>query len=303
MIRLENVTKRHGRTAALDSVTVDIRPGLVTALLGPNGAGKSTLMRVVMGLDRPDGGVAMIDGRPYAALDRPLSTVGAHLGGRPWHPGRTARSHLLAVARAAGIPVSRVDTVLALTGLHTRSRQRAGQYSLGMGQRLGLATALLGDPRFVLLDEPVNGLDTDGVVWIRTLLRDLADQGRTVFLSSHLLSEVELVADRVVVLGRGRLLADSPITDLTRRSARSVLHTTGPGCVDRLVRSLGGAPVRWTTREDITEISVDLDTHSVGRAAYAAGLPVLRLEQESSLESGYTQLVDGHVDHAAQAAR
>ncbi|MCX6469416.1 MAG: ATP-binding cassette domain-containing protein [Corynebacteriales bacterium] len=303
MIRLENVSKRHRESVALDSVTVDIRPGLVTALLGPNGAGKSTLMRVVMGLDRADSGTALIDGRPYPALAQPMSVVGAHLGGRPWHPGRSARSHLLSVARAASIPASRVDTVLALSGLTPSATRRVGQYSLGMGQRLGLATALLGDPGVVLLDEPVNGLDTDGVRWIRELLRNLARQGRTVFLSSHLLSEVHLVADRVVVLGRGRLLADTTTEELARRSVRSVLHTTGPHCVDRLTRFLDNASVRSTTREEITEITVELPPHPVGRAAFAAGLPVLRLEQQSSLESGYTDLVDGHLDHVAQVQR
>jgi ABC-2 type transport system ATP-binding protein len=218
MIQIEHLTKRYGTTTALDDVTCEVATGSVTGLLGPNGAGKSTLMRVVLGLDHATSGRALVGGRRYPTLRRPLHVVGAHLGGRAVHPQRTARAHLLALARSNRIPASRVDEVLDLTGLRGVARRRAGGFSLGMGQRLGLAAALLGDPRTVLLDEPVNGLDTDGVRWIRRLLRGLADDGRTVLISSHLMSEVQLVADRVLVLGRGRLLADMPTAELSSRA-------------------------------------------------------------------------------------
>jgi ABC-2 type transport system ATP-binding protein len=218
MIQIEHLTKRYGTTTALDDVTCEVATGSVTGLLGPNGAGKSTLMRVVLGLDHATSGTALVAGRRYATLRRPLTVVGAHLGGRPVHPQRSARQHLLGLARSNRIPASRVAEALDLTGLSGVAGRRAGGFSLGMGQRLGLAAALLGDPRAVLLDEPVNGLDTDGVRWIRRLLRRLAGDGCTVLISSHLMSEVQLVADRVLVLGRGRLLADVPTAELAARA-------------------------------------------------------------------------------------
>lgn len=214
MITIEGLTKHYGRAAALADVSCTIPAGRVTALLGPNGAGKSTLMRVVVGLDHPSAGRALVDGVPYRELRRPLTVVGAHLGGAPWHPRRSARAHLVSLARAAGLPVARVAEVLELAGLSSVARRRAGGFSLGMAQRLGLASALLGDPPTVVLDEPVNGLDLDGIWWIRDLLRRWSAQGRTVLVSSHLLTELELVADHVLVLGQGRLLADVPLADL-----------------------------------------------------------------------------------------
>jgi ABC-2 type transport system ATP-binding protein len=214
MIRIESLTKRYGATTALDDVTCSVAAGRVTALLGPNGAGKCTLMRVLLGLDRPSAGRVTIDGRAYAELPRPTTVVGAHLGGTPWHPRRSARAHLVSLARAAGLPVTRVDEVLALAGLTSVARRRAGGFSLGMAQRLGLASALLGDPHAVVVDEPVNGLDLDGIWWIRDLLREWSAQGRAVLVSSHLLTELELVADHVLVLGRGRLLADVPLAEM-----------------------------------------------------------------------------------------
>jgi len=213
MITLRHVTKKYGDRTAVDDLTVDVRPGRVTGFLGPNGAGKSTTMRILLGLDRADAGEALINGRRYVTFERPLREVGAVLDARSAHPGRTARSHLLALAHSNRIPVSRVDDVLATVGIESVAGRRAGKFSLGMGQRLGIAAALLGDPPVLLFDEPVNGLDPEGVRWVRELARSLAAEGRTVLLSSHLMSEMALTADHLLVLGRGRLLADAPMAE------------------------------------------------------------------------------------------
>jgi ABC-2 type transport system ATP-binding protein len=215
MIEIHELTKRYRSTQAVDDLTFTIQPGRVTAFIGPNGAGKSTTFRILLGLDRPDCGQALIDGRPYAQLDHPVRRVGALLDANATHPGRSARNHLLCIAQAAGIGSSRVAEVLQLTGLSEAANRRVGTYSLGMRQRLGIAAALLGDPAVLLLDEPVNGLDPEGVRWIRRLLRELADDGRTVFVSSHLMSELQLVADHLIVIGRGRLVADTTLAEFT----------------------------------------------------------------------------------------
>jgi ABC-2 type transport system ATP-binding protein len=214
MIDVQELTKRYGDTLAVDGLTFTVAPGRVTGFLGPNGAGKSTTMRMVLGLDRPTSGSVTVNGRPYRRHRDPLCQVGALLDAGSAHRGRTARSHLLALARTHGIPAARVDEVLALVGLTQAARRRAGGFSLGMGQRLGIAAALLGDPAVVVLDEPVNGLDPDGVLWIRELLKGLAAEGRTVLVSSHLMSEMALTAERLVVIGRGRLLADTTVDEL-----------------------------------------------------------------------------------------
>jgi ABC-2 type transport system ATP-binding protein len=213
VIVAENLTKRYGRTAAVDGLSFAVRPGLVTGFLGPNGAGKSTTMRMMLDLDRPSAGRALIGGRRYRDLRHPLREVGALLEGRSAHPGRSAYHHLLYLARSNRIPRGRVLEVLALTGLESVARRRAGGLSLGMAQRLGLAAALLGDPPVLLLDEPVNGLDPQGVRWPRDLLRGLAGEGRTVLVSSHLMSETALTADRLLVIAGGRLLADATVTE------------------------------------------------------------------------------------------
>ncbi|XVV14216.1 ABC transporter ATP-binding protein [Actinoplanes sp. CA-131856] len=213
-ITLRKLTKRYGRTLAVDGLDLEVRPGRVTGFLGPNGAGKSTTMRMVLGLDRPTSGSALVGGRPYAEHRWPLREVGAVLEAKAAHPGRTGRNHLLAMARSNAVPAGRVDEVLGMVGLGDAARKRTGTYSLGMGQRLGLAGALLGDPAVLILDEPVNGLDPDGVRWIRGLLRDLAAEGRTVFVSSHLLTEMQMTASHLVVIGKGRLLADAPMDEL-----------------------------------------------------------------------------------------
>jgi ABC-2 type transport system ATP-binding protein len=218
MIQAKGLTKRFGPEIAVDSLSFEVRPGVVTGFLGPNGSGKSTTMRMIMGLDAPDRGQATIGGRAYGQLRWPLREVGAMLDARSFQPGRSARSHLAALAASNSIPRSRVEEVLGLVGLQDAGRRRAGQFSLGMAQRLGVATALLGDPGVLLLDEPVNGLDPEGIRWIRKLLTSMAREGRTVFVSSHLISEMELMAEQLVVIGRGRLLACTSVTELASRA-------------------------------------------------------------------------------------
>jgi ABC-2 type transport system ATP-binding protein len=218
MIETRNLTKRYGATLAVDRLSFAVRPGTVTGFLGPNGSGKSTTMRMIMGLDTPDGGQARIGGHAYRELRWPLREVGALLEARAFHPGRTARSHLLALAAANAVPASRVEEVLGIVGLETAGGRRAGTFSLGMAQRLGIAAALLGDPGVLLFDEPVNGLDPEGVRWIRQLMQRLAAQGRTVFMSSHLISEMAQTASRLIVIGRGHLLADTTVAEMSVRA-------------------------------------------------------------------------------------
>lgn len=219
MIEARGLRKRYGSTVAVDGLSFDVRPGAVTGFLGPNGSGKSTTMRMILGLDAPDAGRVRIGGRPYRELRWPLREVGALLEARSFHPGRSARAHLTALAASNDIPRSRVEEVLGIVGLAAAGRRRAGTLSFGMAQRLGIAAALLGDPGVLLLDEPVNGLDPEGIRWIRNLLKSLAAQGRTVFVSSHLISEMALTAEHLVVIGQGRLLADTSVAELSARSA------------------------------------------------------------------------------------
>ena len=240
MIEARGLTKRFGSRLAVDALSFDVRPGRVTGFLGPNGSGKSTTMRLILGLDHPDAGHAAIAGRRYRDLGWPLREVGSLLEARAWHPGRTARSHLAALAASNGIGSRRVDEVLGMVGLAEVAGQRAGKFSLGMAQRLGIAAALVGDPPVLLLDEPVNGLDPAGIHWIRDLLRTLAAQGRAVFVSSHLISEVALMAEHVVVIGQGRLLADAPVADLAGGA---------PSLEDAFLR-LTGASTEYQAKEN-----------------------------------------------------
>jgi ABC-2 type transport system ATP-binding protein len=221
MIEVRELTKRYGSTLAVDALSFDLRPGTVTGFLGANGSGKSTTLRMMLGLDTPDAGQVRIGGQPYHSLHWPLREVGALLEARAFHPGRTARAHLAALAASNAIPQRRVDEVLELVGLTTAAGKRAGKFSLGMAQRLGIAVALLGDPPVLLLDEPVNGLDPAGIHWIRDLLTSLAAQGRVVFVSSHLISEMALMAERLIVIGQGRLLADTSVAQMSA-GARSL---------------------------------------------------------------------------------
>ena len=231
MIEVRGLTKRYGDKLAVDGLTFTVRPGVVTGFLGPNGAGKSTTMRMILGLDAPTSGAATVNGRPYREYRDPLREAGALLEARSAHPGRSAYHHLLSVAQTSGIRRSRVDEVIDAVGLREAARRRAGRFSLGMGQRLAIATALLGDPRTVILDEPLNGLDTEGIRWVRSLLRSLAAEGRTVFVSSHLMNEMSVTAEHVIVIGRGRLIADTSTADFIARASRSTVRVraTDPG--------------------------------------------------------------------------
>jgi ABC-2 type transport system ATP-binding protein len=242
-IEARDLTKRYGEKTAVDHLSFAVEPGVVTGFLGPNGAGKSTTMRLITGLDRPNGGAATIGGRRYDQFARPLTVVGALLEARSLHPGRSARNHLLFLAQTQGIPARRVDEVLDLVGLRDVANKRAGGFSLGMTQRLGIAAAMLGDPRVLLLDEPSNGLDPEGIRWVRNFMRTLASEGRTVFVSSHLMSEMALTADHLVVIGRGRLIADSTTAEFIQRSSERSVLVRSPDHVRlrELITAEGGA--------------------------------------------------------------
>lgn len=301
MIEVVGLSKRFGPRLALDHVSFEVPGGTVTAFLGPNGAGKTTAMRLVLGLDRPTAGHAFINGRPLREWPDPLCQVGALLGARFAHPRRSAFDHLLAVATTHGIPRSRVHDVIEETGLESVAGERVGRFSLGMTQRLGIAGALLGSPTTLILDEPVNGLDLDGVRWFRNLCRDYADRGAAVFLSSHLMSEVELVADRVIVLGRGRVIADSAIAELRKASARIEVVTRD---VERFAAELraAGADVRMTG--DSSCSVAGLSAGDVGAAALQTGVMLERLAEEArSLESSYRDLTEGTVEFTASPVR
>ncbi|MEW6153112.1 MAG: ATP-binding cassette domain-containing protein [Actinomycetota bacterium] len=300
MIEVSRVTKRYGRTVAVRDLSFMVHPGQVTGFLGPNGSGKSTTMRVILGLDGPTAGEARVAGRRYIDFRAPLREVGAMLDGRAVHPGRTAHDHLLALARSNRIPRARVGEVLGTVGLSDVAGRRAGGFSLGMSQRLGIAAALLGDPGVLLLDEPVNGLDTEGIRWARSLMKGLAAEGRTVFVSSHLMSEMELTADRLVVIGRGRLVAEATVSDLI--DAHSMKAT--------LVRSPEAARLRGVLEQAGGEVDLEpsggwrvrgLDAATVGDLALANRVVVHELRPlRSSLEDVYSQLTDSSVEYRAE---
>ncbi|MGW1224913.1 ATP-binding cassette domain-containing protein [Streptomyces sp. NPDC001478] len=298
MIRAYGLTKRYGGTTVVQDLDLTVRPGTVTGFLGPNGAGKSTTMRMLLGLDAPTRGRSTIGGRAYAAHSAPLTEVGALLEARSIHPGRTAFHHLTALAHTHGIPPSRVEHVLDLAGLTSVAHTRVKGFSLGMGQRLGIAAALLGDPATLILDEPVNGLDPEGVLWIRTLLKSLARQGRTVLVSSHLMSETALTADHLVIIGRGRLLADTTVTDFVATAGGSAVKVVTPkaAALAELLRAPGieisGAPGR-------NEIEVrGTDAAHIGRLAAAHGLPLYELTpRTASLEQAFMDLTHASVDY------
>ncbi|MFB8216878.1 ATP-binding cassette domain-containing protein [Streptomyces anulatus] len=301
MITLRELTKRYGETVAVDGLTLDVKGGLVTGFLGPNGAGKSTTMRMILGLDRPSGGEALIDGRPYASMRHPVREVGALLDAKALHPARSARAHLVAQARSNGIPVRRVDEVLEMVGLAKVARRAAGAFSLGMYQRLGVAGALLGDPRVLVFDEPVNGLDPDGVRWVRELVRSLAAEGRTVFLSSHLMSEMQLTADRLVIIGRGKLLADTPMADLLAGSSLSSVRVRTPDAAD--LRTLTGHLLKDGAASVESPAAGELvvkgrSAEQVGDLAHRLGLRLHELRTVSaSLEQVYMELTARSVEY------
>lgn len=288
MISLRGLTKRYGAKTVVDDLTLDVLPGRVTGFLGPNGAGKSTTMRMVLGLDRPTSGSALVGGRPYAALRHPLREVGALLDARAVHPGLTARTHLTALARSNGLPVSRVAEVLETVGLTEVADRRTGSFSLGMGQRLGIAAALLGDPAVLLFDEPVNGLDPDGVRWVRRLMRSLAAEGRTVFVSSHLMNEMEATADHVLVIDSGRLVADVGVGELTRRAAGGRVTVATPRWAE-LAAALPDGSVRADGAGRLTVTG--LDAAEVGEVAARHGIALHELvPHRSRLEDAFLDL-------------
>jgi ABC-2 type transport system ATP-binding protein len=288
-IEVDCLTKRYGEALAVDDLTFTVRPGRVTGFLGPNGAGKSTTMRLILGLDSPDSGTATIGGRRYRELRTPMRRVGALLEARALHPGRTAREHLRYLAASQGINVRRVDELLELVGLSDVAGKRVGGFSLGMGQRLGIAVALLGDPGVIMLDEPVNGLDVDGVRWIRTLLRQLADDGRTVLLSSHLLAEVSVTADHLVVIQQGRLVADCPTEDLLSGQSSSVLVVTPEPL--RLAALVGSEGALAEPRGVDTVVVTGLPSARIGELALCHALVLHELTpQQASLEEAFVEL-------------
>ena len=299
MISLDGLTKRYGAKVAVDSLTLTIRPGAVTGFLGPNGAGKSTTMRMILGLDRPTAGTALVQGRRYADLKYPLRTVGALLDARAVHPGRSVRAHLWAQAGSNKIPKRRVAEVIGLVGLDSVAGKRAGTLSLGMSQRLGIATALLGDPEILMFDEPVNGLDPDGVRWIRRLTHDLAAEGRTVFVSSHLMSEMQLTADHLVVIGQGRLLADAPLAEVIAASALTAVVARSPHAADLAGHlTAAGGTVERSGEHQVVVTGLPMDR--VGDVAHDAGIRLHELRtREASLEQAYQELTEGSVEFGA----
>jgi ABC-2 type transport system ATP-binding protein len=297
MIAARGLTKTYGTTKAVDSVDFAVQPGRVTGFLGPNGAGKSTTMRMVLGLDRPTAGSVTVNGRRYVDSPAPLREVGALLEARALHPGRSARDHLRWLALSNAIPARRVDEVLGLVGLETVAGKRVGKFSLGMGQRLGIAVALLGDPPVVVLDEPVNGLDPEGIRWVRTLARQLAEEGRTVFVSSHLMSEMALTADHLLVIGRGRILADCSTSEFIADHAASFVRVRSPQSreVADLLRRHG---LDVVVRED-DELHVQgLDAAAIGELVGKSGLFLHELTLvRSSLEDAFMTLTADSVEY------
>jgi ABC-2 type transport system ATP-binding protein len=301
MIQARNLTKRFGNTVAVDNLSFDVRPGLVTGFLGPNGAGKTTTMRMILGLDHPNSGQATVDGRQYRDLPAPLHEVGALLDAKAVHGGRSAYNHLLCLAQSNGFPRKRVDEVLGIVGLETAARRRAGGYSLGMGQRLGIAAALLGDPEVLMFDEPVNGLDPEGIVWVRTLMRALAGEGRTILVSSHLMSEMALTADHLIVIGKGRLIRDEGVSEFVESSSRQTVRVRSPQVTDlaALLRT-AGATVRPLT-EDFVEVA-GLDAAAIGELAAAHAVVLHELTpQRASLEEAFMELTRDSVEYHAGA--
>ncbi|MBK5250512.1 MAG: ABC transporter ATP-binding protein [Actinomycetales bacterium] len=297
MIEAHGLTKRYGPTTAVNDISFTVRPGTVTGFLGPNGAGKSTTMRLIVGLDRPTAGTVTVNGKSYAQHRAPLREVGALLEAKAMHTGRSARNHLRGLAATHGISRKRVDEVIDMTGLATVATKRVGGFSLGMGQRLGVAAAMLGDPRTLILDEPVNGLDPEGIKWVRTMVRFLADEGRTVFLSSHLMSEMAITADELVVIGRGRIITTGRVQDVIDASQGTTVRVRSPRAGE-LAALLRGADVTIASDEPgLLEVR-GLSAEQVGDAAAAAGLALHELTPvKASLEDAYMKLTADEVEY------
>jgi len=302
MIEVENLSKRYGEKLAVDGLDFVVRPGVVTGFLGPNGAGKSTTMRMIAGLDAPTAGRVRVNGRDYRAAPAPMAELGIVLEAKAMHTGRSARNHLLALARTNGVSRRRVDELIDMAGLSEVAGKRVGGFSLGMGQRLGIAAALLGDPRVVVLDEPVNGLDPEGVLWVRNLLKGLAAEGHTVFVSSHLMSEMALTAAQLVVIGRGRLIADTTVGEFVACAGGSAVTVRTPQA-PRLRELLLGPDITVTSDQPGVLHVRGLTAEQIGAAAWQAHLPVFELStRHASLEAAFMQLTDDSVDFRAYAA-
>jgi ABC-2 type transport system ATP-binding protein len=309
MIEARDLTKRYGDKLAVDHLSFTVEASRVTGFLGPNGAGKSTTMRLVLGLDRPQSGSATINGKRYADLPQPLRTVGALLEAKAMHPGRSAYNHLLFLAQTQGLPRSRVDQVLEMVGLREVARKRTGGYSLGMGQRVGIAVAMLGDPQVLLLDEPVNGLDPEGILWIRNLMKHLASEGRTVFVSSHLMNEMAVTADHLIVIGRGRLIADCSTQEFIAQSSEQSVLVRSPDAA-RLAELMAAEGGRATAKEQAEEDRADgqaaglsvtgLEAPRIGEIAAANGIVLHELSpQRASLEEAYMELTADSSEYGA----
>jgi ABC-2 type transport system ATP-binding protein len=300
MIEAVGLTKRYGRTLAVNNLSFTVQPGRVTGFLGPNGAGKSTTMRMILGLDKPDAGHVLINGQPYASLTQPLRTVGALLDAKWVHPNRSARAHLHWLARSNNIPTTRIDDVLDLVGLTAVANRRAGTFSLGMSQRLGIAAALLGDPQVLLFDEPVNGLDPEGILWIRKFMHNLAGQGRTVLVSSHLLSEMSLTATDLIVIGKGQLITQATTTDFIQQAGGSVTRVRSPQ-LDALRDALTGAGATVTV-EGAALIVANMAIGAVGELAASIGAVLHELSPQSgSLEDAFLRMTGESVEFRAPA--
>jgi ABC-2 type transport system ATP-binding protein len=302
MITAEALTKRYGTKVAVDAIDFTVRPGQVTGFLGPNGAGKSTTMRMIVGLDRPTGGTVLVNGRPYHEHRSPLREVGVLLDAKAAHPGRSAYKHLLSIAATNGIGSARVHEVIGLAGLDSVAGRRVGGFSLGMGQRLGIAAALIGDPATIILDEPVNGLDPEGVRWVRNLMRSLAAEGRTVLLSSHLMSEMAQTADRLIVIGRGRILADDSINHVISGATRSMVRVQTRDA-ERLTTAIAAPGVVVSLLPDGAVEITGLTAEQVAVAASAAGVVLHEITSlNGTLEEAYLALTAGDVEYRSSDA-
>jgi ABC-2 type transport system ATP-binding protein len=296
MITVHSLAKHYGKTVAVSDLSFSVTPGAVTGFLGPNGSGKSTTMRMIMGLDNPTAGEALVNGMPYHQLRWPLREVGALLDAKAFHPARSAYNHLLALARTNDIPPGRIDEVLDIVGLSSVAHDRAGKYSLGMGQRLGIAGALLGDPGVMLFDEPINGLDPEGIRWVRHLLRDLAAEGRTVFVSSHLINEMALTAERLVVIGRGTMIAETSVREFTAQSTADAVRVVTP-MASTFMTALEGAGVRASVADDGAIVVTGMTSAEVGDLAAHRSLTVHELVPlRATLEDAFMELTRDAVE-------
>jgi ABC-2 type transport system ATP-binding protein len=297
MIEVQQLTKKYGEKTVVDHLEFTVRPGIVTGFLGPNGAGKSTTMRMIVGLDRPTSGSVTVDGKAYADIPAPLHEVGALLEARSVHTGRSAYNHLRVLAATHGIPTSRVLDLIDMVGLTEVAGKRVGAFSLGMGQRLGIAATLLGDPATLILDEPVNGLDPDGILWIRNLLKSLAAEGRTVLISSHLMSEMSLTAEHLIVIGKGRLIADLPITEMIAAASRASVLVRSPDAA-RLRDVLSGPDVSVAVGDGPSQLDVSgLTAAQIGDIAAANGIAIHELTpQRASLEDAFMEMTNSSIE-------